>query len=524
MSMRVVCLVAASVLFRPASGQLFELDPSYGSNGMVYHDAAEPALYALAKTLLVLPDGRTIGVFTTGQDSTQVRRFLTDGGTDLAFGIQGSMLVTTRLTGHVFTLAGMAVAPDGSLFIAGSRLTSATGITTVELIHLTADGAFDMNFGNAGVASYSVPNYSSFRTMTIQPDGKVLVAGSSGPGIIIVRVQPDGQLDQGFAENGVGYYTKAGSLVRPNNVRVGANGGIHVVGYLSSGMDATGLMACKVTSDGSLDTQYANGGFFIHDHTPNNFRMETLKDCVPGPDGSLLAAGQIALENVRERFCAVKLRPDGSLDPAFGDGGIVLAGTADEDRNVLENVIMDPRGFYVLFGILTPPQSIYRSLFLCIDLAGNPIPDVNGEIFQNHLSPEPAQYNRRLVADNAGGFILALAYFNLPVGDQSLTRLVLASPITLTTAETAVSKVNVWPNPATDRINVRCDRAFGADATIVLTDATGRLIPMPSQRTSRWTNERTLELELPPRIADGSYSIRIRDAHEQAVATFVIKR
>ena len=520
---RIALLIVVSGHFIHGRAQHYSLDPVYGTNGIAYHDAPYNAKQALARSIELQPDGKLVGVFSIGTDSALVRRFYTDGSLDTDFGTAGSTLISANIPGYYYSLGGLALADDGGIYITGSRQANADDGTTIELIRLRSDGSFDTTFGSHGVSRYSVPNNSTCRTIDVQPNGMVLIAGNWGNGFYILRLEANGEIDGSFADEGIGHYSKPGAAIRASTLRVGANGGIHVVGHLSSGMDASGLMVAKVNGDGSLDTDYADGGFFIHDHTANSFRMEALMDCVPGPDGGLLAAGHIAMEVVKERFCAVKLRPDGSLDPDFGEGGMVIAGTADNERNMLANVILDPRGFYVLFGILTPPSPLYRSLFLRMDLAGNLIPDEYGEVFHQHQSADVSQYSRKAVLDNNGGLIFAVSYFNRPIGDHSLGHLVLSDPISMATTEHMAGTLRVWPNPTSEGISVSLDGPIGADASVLVTDAMGRMVQL-SKSGIHWRSEHTMELDLPAGIANGTYALHITDALAKSVANFVVQR
>jgi len=518
-------LLLAICLVKTVIGQHFFVDPSYGTEGISIQQEVAGLICAKPWALVPLSDGRLLGAYTVAPDTAMVSCFLPNGEHDTTFGNNGSILLGGTL-GYNYRVSGMAVGGDGKIMVARTRQPSNGGDErAIQVVRLLPDGSYDTTFDGNGVSLISAPDNSNFRAMAIGPDGKLLVAGGVGQGLAMVRLTIDGQVDQTFANGGGYYVSPGGESTRVNAMKIHTNGDIYLVGFIAGGFNATGLMICKVHGDGSLDNGYANGGFFLYDHTTNFFRMESLNDCLLGPDGSLLAAGHIALDTITERFCVVKLRPDGTLDPSFSDDGILIHGTPPANaRNLLHNIIYDPRGSYVLFGTYIEPNFLYRSLFLCIDQAGNILEDTNGGTFQFYETPDVGSFDRRVVFDASGRLIHAVGYCNRPIGISSLTCFVYATTVGFEGPLKEQSAVTAWPNPAIDRINIRCERPLDPNATITLIDAVGRQSRIASSGSARWANDGTLDLELPASLANGAYSVSITSTSERTVARIVVQR
>jgi uncharacterized delta-60 repeat protein len=138
-----------------------------------------------------------------------------------------------------------------------------------------------------------------------------------------------GDLDPSFGGDGRLALPAAGAFV-PRAVTVDAAQRIVVAGYLckpgESG-DATCLAdgdssfrLARLTPDGGLDAEFGENGFVT---TPLGDGRSQALDITLDPQGRIVAAGVARLED-RDVFALARYRPDGSLDPSFGGGGVAL--------------------------------------------------------------------------------------------------------------------------------------------------------------------------------------------------------
>ncbi len=90
----------------------------------------------------------------------------------------------------------IAVRPDGKVLVAGPA-NGDFGIGQVK-----TDGFYDPAFGVNGQVTVDLGGNDVPYAMELQPDGKILVAGTDGDGFAITRLMPGGSVDTGFGVNG----------------------------------------------------------------------------------------------------------------------------------------------------------------------------------------------------------------------------------------------------------------------------------------------------------------------------------
>lgn len=138
--------------------------------------------------------------------------------------------------------AGLSVVlqADGKLVVAGythSPLTpSPTPYGAFSVVRLKADGRLDTGFGSAGMVSIDFgPRPDGANDLVVQGDGKILVAGysqtSTKPSFSLVRLEADGKLDAGFGDGGRVSINLNDSWDLAHSVTLQQDGKILVAGY-----------------------------------------------------------------------------------------------------------------------------------------------------------------------------------------------------------------------------------------------------------------------------------------------------
>ena len=188
-------------------------------------------------------------------------------------------------------------------------------------------GSLDGSFGIDGKVTTSFGNTSDFgKSVILQPDGKILVAGSSYDGadtyFAIARYNSDGSLDNTFSFDG-----KVTTSVNGNNygesLALQSDGKILVGGY-SSQLNSVkrDFAIARYNSDGTLDNTFSQDGKLTIDIGTN---QDDYGCCiVVQPDGRILMAGvsnDNSNFNISENFAVIRLNPDGSLDNSFDNDG-----------------------------------------------------------------------------------------------------------------------------------------------------------------------------------------------------------
>ena len=295
-----------------------ELDPSFADDGITIIPV-EPAGSA-AFDAVPTPDGGLVVVGVAGASprmaAIRLDRF---GRRDDSFGDGGVFLSETESEA-----LGVARAADGSFLLAGSAF-SASGDGSLAVQKITADGEPDTTFGppgGNGLAQVTFPaGNSGGEGVAPLPDGRVLVSGStitaaSDHAFALARFTPAGAPDPTFGGGSGTVTTGVGAGVNGEaaDVALAADGKIVAAGSSGPGQFAVG----RWLPDGTPDPAFGSGGTVI---TP--ILEGQARSVFAMPDGRVIAAGR-AIEGVSSLFAVARYRPDGSLDPGFGTGGTVV--------------------------------------------------------------------------------------------------------------------------------------------------------------------------------------------------------
>lgn len=285
---------------------------------------------------------------------------------------------------------GLLQQPDGKL-IAYAEVISTSGshVRDIRLARMHPDGSLDLSFNGGGVVITDLEHdlYFSIANAVLQPDGKILVAGSgglqtSGPKHgIIVRYMPDGTLDTGFADQGKLIFSIDDKQTQINLIELSTDDKIAlVVSVSSTDFLEQDIQVGKLNSNGTFDLSFGQNGFvtvppdrFAHldgaalDQMGNFYllgyyilsnawasrlikldsngemeldilisEMTSPVNALIGhyyygielyPDGRILLGGT---NNTRPVFA--RLLPDGSLDAEFGESGVVSETFGDAFR------------------------------------------------------------------------------------------------------------------------------------------------------------------------------------------------
>ena len=301
-----------------AAPSTVDLDSSWGNNGVVTTTFGRNTETRI-EFMTILPDGKILaGGENRGSGGWDfaLTRFNSDGTLDTTFGNGGNVI--TDFAGWDDYAAASALQPDGKIVLAG--YSSPTGANfDWGLARYNSDGSLDTTFGSNGLVSTQVgTSFEYCHSVVIQPDGKIVAAGytqisSEDYDIALVRYNDDGSLDSGFGNGGI-VITRLGSTdERGQEVLLLADGKILVVGWT----DRDYVLA-RYNSDGSLDAGFGNGGIVITD------MFGHAQTAVFQPDGKLLVAGFHRPAGGTTDMAVLRYNSDGSLDTDFGDGGIAV--------------------------------------------------------------------------------------------------------------------------------------------------------------------------------------------------------
>ena len=310
----------------------FGLDPTFGDGGK----ATTTAFGGDRSAMAVQPDGKIVMVGGTFADFV-VARFDPDGSPDETFDADG--LVTTDIGGGFAQeeALGVAIQSDGRIVVAGY-----TDRDDIALARYDDDGSLDESFGDQGIVTGAVAGIAN--DVTIQPDGKIVVAGTRSRNdpagidfgdIVVARFLDTGTPDPSFGLGGqlttdVGQVTNEAQnvVVQPDDAIV-VSGSSRNPGSNGVGIDHH-TDVVRYLSDGQPDGSFGTGGeVTLADTLAGN-------DLVLQPDGPLVLVGTEdaavppALPSSTTELLVVRLEADGDPDPDFGTDGFADLGISGQ--------------------------------------------------------------------------------------------------------------------------------------------------------------------------------------------------
>ena len=326
---------------RQPSGAVFQTD-----NRVNTAIGPEDEVFVLYSTVAGCGAGTCAGVKCSGGcDVTwSVALYTPDGALDPGFGVgAGSGL---QVHSGRFGEAEVAVGADGRPVIA----VYAENESEVLVARFDRAGHLDPSFGVGGVSPLALQTFSGTRPrLAVLPDGDIALAveGSDtvlGPegraDLLLARLLPNGFPDPGFGNSGLASVPLAeGTQARPTRLAYGSAGTLSVgVSLCCRGFGAgPGVTFARLLPNGGLDPSFGLGGQ-AEIVGPGENSIEAF---AAGPAGVLYA---VLLQPTGQ--VAIRLRGDGSLDPAFGGDGVVSL-----DRvlpELVDDAAVDSRGRLVV--------------------------------------------------------------------------------------------------------------------------------------------------------------------------------
>lgn len=205
-------------------------------------------------------------------------RYLSDGRLDPSFGSNGRVIITLRQ--YLHTLADVAIQPDGKI-VANGEL-SEPRRDRLGLVRLDVDGTLDPTFDGDGIVVTQFEEGFSAVGLVIQPDGRIVSAGSYAGEFGVARHLTDGTLDHSFGESGLVHTSIIGLSDLPHDVDVQPNGLIVVAGSAADEGDLNHIAVVWYRPDGSL---------YSEDSDPL-FGVSSFGGAVAvQPDGKAIGAG-----------------------------------------------------------------------------------------------------------------------------------------------------------------------------------------------------------------------------------------
>jgi uncharacterized delta-60 repeat protein len=166
---------------------------------------------------------------------------------------------------------GVAVQGDGKVIVVG--WVPGTGAGDVALVRYNTDGTEDSSFGTGGKVLTDVTPGSTDRgeKVVLQPDGKILVVGTTSNALLVARYLTNGTLDNTFGTGGIAQAIVPGMSAQGRAIALQPDGKI-VAGGLVVGSPA--YLLTRFNADGSIDTTWDVDGI---QSVPDAFPREGIR-------------------------------------------------------------------------------------------------------------------------------------------------------------------------------------------------------------------------------------------------------
>jgi uncharacterized delta-60 repeat protein len=309
------------------------LDPTFDSDGKI--ETIFASAPARANAITIQADGKIVVAGQLNAGTTYdfvVVRYNENGSLDLTF--DGDGIATTNVGNVSNGVNAVALQSDGKIIIAGNTFAD-NNDWDFALVRFNSNGSLDNSFDEDGKVITTFGTSREYvNAIAIQPDGKIIAAGSSvsivdGNDVdyaVIASYNADGSLDNNFDNDGkiTFQFGPHGSGI--TSIGIGNDGKLVVggIGSIGSGPD---FALARFLSNGSPDLVFGSNGQVFTSMSPSE---EYVSSIALLPDGKILAGGY-AIRSTLYDFVLARYNSNSSLDLTFDTDGIVFTDFGNTD-------------------------------------------------------------------------------------------------------------------------------------------------------------------------------------------------
>ncbi|MGE0614354.1 MAG: hypothetical protein AB7P04_01825 [Bacteriovoracia bacterium] len=226
-----------------------QVDESFGARGVA--TSTFYGSFNRAYGMRVQADGKIVvaGYAMPGRSSHfAVVRFTPEGELDVSFGRYGqvttdfseSLAMARDLSADV--AYGLELDEEGRIVLAGLANSSGEAADGFAMVRYLENGRLDRSFGRRGMVFHRLGDGNVARAVTIQTDGKMVLAGVCDKRIAVARYTDIGEIDEKFGDGGVireAPASVAGGSDMARAVVSGETGEIYVASTLKGGLEVS---------------------------------------------------------------------------------------------------------------------------------------------------------------------------------------------------------------------------------------------------------------------------------------------
>ncbi len=298
---------------------------SYGSNGIKYLkiNGTDERIYKMLKQSdnKIIAIGKTTNVLAT-INFTVLIRYKTDGNIDSSFGTSG--IVSIDDTAFVFHSALMQ--SDNKIILVGDKYSGGEfPENNIALIRLNSNGFIDNGFGVEGMVLLNASGTNGFgNAAAILSNGSIVVAGKDYENfdiIVVQRVLTNGSIDNAFGINGRKLINLGMQETGVGSMALQADGKILIGGYVADQNGLSGFFCLRLLNNGEIDNGFANNG--VYKTPPAAVSFIELYSLLTASDDKIILSGFVTNPSgITGSAAVVKLLSNGSTDNSFNGTGL----------------------------------------------------------------------------------------------------------------------------------------------------------------------------------------------------------
>ncbi|MCS3530543.1 T9SS type A sorting domain-containing protein [Chryseobacterium sp. JUb7] len=316
-----------------------------------------------------------------------------------------------------FMTTSIVVQPDGKILVGGSD--NGSGVKNY-ISRLNPDGSIDSSFNTGSGANEMV------RSIVLQPDGKIIIAGdftyvNGHFANYITRLNGDGSIDTSFAP-------QFGPNNKINSCTLLQNGKIIINGIFSAYDNVTRNSIARLNANGTLDTSF-DPQITINDFVRSN--------AVEDNNGNILFGAYFSINGISKQRL-IRLKNDGALDTNFN--------LDNETDTPIGSICLQSNQKILIGGELNQYNGIPIKKIARLNSDGSLDPSFN-------VGTGPNSAVSSIISISNDTIFIYGAFSKYNNNDRfRIAKIIITG--NLSTADAEKLKINVYPNPAHDRLFV----------------------------------------------------------------------
>jgi|GEM_PF-1605355 len=351
------------------------IDLAFGDGGRTMIDV--DTSLDVAAAMVRQPDEKYLVAGWTrkdGYNNSAIMRLTADGALDTSFGGDGRQINEFGLFDDA--LRSIALQADGKIVAAGliAHQGGESSLTDFLVVRYNPDGALDDTFDDDGVRILHLSDRDDLaNAVTVQEDGKILVAGYISDGRLtrgaVLRLNADGSFDTSFAEQGLARLDLGPPSTQIRSMVLQPDGKILVAGFADT-RGTQSIAIARLNPQGTFDPSFGTGG------RVNVFVGNGAEAC----SLVLRAAGRIVVGGVAHcggktpaalNFAVLRLLPDGTLDRTFSANGVQGVSFSPNSQHVVAYAEQCVRFWDVETGAVAKETYVPEGTIRSIDLSAD---------------------------------------------------------------------------------------------------------------------------------------------------------